>query len=176
VGRVAARDAAVSAHGPHTPPLRGAISMHIEYEAAAMAPWALPQLVCKRRLRCCHAVRALAWAVRAELSSMAYEGPAWTMRFFCRFSSRLFLRSSMMLSSRLRRASSASTPFLNSFLRGTPAAGFMVASDGSLNVTTVHRDGPGSTSSALRQAKRWRSRMIAGVLACQGARCRIDGT
>lgn len=74
-----------------------------------------------------HTLFCSASEVRAELSSIAYEGPALTIRFFCRFSSRLFLRSSMMLSSLFLRASSASTPFLYSFLRGTPAAGFIVA-------------------------------------------------
>ena len=49
-------------------------------------------------------------------------GRAKTARFFCRFSSRLVLRSSMMLSSRLRRASSASRPFLKPFLRRSARA------------------------------------------------------
>lgn len=43
--------------------------------------------------------------------------PPNTARFFCRLSSRLALRSSTMLVSRLRRASSASRPRWNPFLR-----------------------------------------------------------
>lgn len=66
------------------------------------------------RTFCCNA----AVLVRVD-SSMAKLSPAnpLTILFFCRFSSLLFFRSSTMLSSRLRRASSTSMPFLNPFLR-----------------------------------------------------------
>lgn len=61
-----------------------------------------------------HALLTLPAAAPLVLSSMPPKGSAGVKveRFFCRFSSRLFWRSAMMLSSRLRRASSASTPFL----------------------------------------------------------------
>jgi len=57
---------------------------------------------------------------RVESSIAALSWPvANIIRFFCRFSSRFVFLSSTMLSSLLRRASSASMPFLKPFFRAS---------------------------------------------------------
>ena len=57
---------------------------------------------------------------RVESSIVALSWPvANIIRFFCRFSSRFVFLSSTMLSSLLRRASSASMPFLKPFFRAS---------------------------------------------------------
>jgi hypothetical protein len=61
-----------------------------------------------------------AFLVLSSTPKPAIPAPGATVeRFFCRFSSRLLCRTAIMLSSRFRRASSASMPFLYSFLRAS---------------------------------------------------------
>ena len=72
------------------------------------------------RCRACTFCAAAPPPPRVESSIAALSWPvANIIRFFCRFSSRFVFRSSTMLSSLLRRASSASMPFLKPFLRAS---------------------------------------------------------